>query len=212
MRGGGQQGAPEGEILAQEKRAARAKARAVLSGLSGHCAAGKAMGDCLAGLEAYRRAKVVLAFVPMKNEPDISPFLARVLADGKLLCLPVCVGPGRMQARRADSLACLAPGAYGILEPQGQLVRPEEIGFVVAPCLAAGSNGTRLGRGAGFYDRFLPGLTPGTPVAALCRAALVWPTVPAGPQDVRMDLIVTERGLAGGAKMKGRFEDAGISL
>ena len=109
-------------------------------------ALGLAVSRRLAALEAYRRAAVVLAFAPMGTEADITPFLRRVLADGKRLCLPACTGPGVMEAREAADLALLAPAsAYGILEPAGPAVPPEKIDLAVVPCLAAGRDHTRLG-------------------------------------------------------------------
>lgn len=183
--------------LQKEKRAARARARQ-LAGLTARdpaarAALGLAVSRRLAALEAYRRAAVVLAFAPMGTEADITPFLRRVLADGKRLCLPACTGPGVMEAREAADLALLAPaGAYGILEPAGPAVPPEKIDLAVVPCLAAGRDHTRLGRGGGYYDRYLPKLRPGAPAAAVCAAALLWDTVPAGPLDAPVALVVTE--------------------
>ena len=171
--------------LQKEKRAARARARQ-LAGLTARdpaarAALGLAVSRRLAALEAYRRAAVVLAFAPMGTEADITPFLRRVLADGKRLCLPACTGPGVMEAREAADLALLAPaGAYGILEPAGPAVPPEKIDLAVVPCLAAGRDHTRLGRGGGYYDRYLPQLRPGAPAAA------------AGPLDAPVALVVTE--------------------
>lgn len=180
--------------LAQEKAAARARARAAGKALAGRREAGQAISARLAALAAYRAAQTVLAFVPMAGEPDITPFLEQVLADGKTLCLPACTGPGRMEARRVQSLAALRPGAFGIPEPDGPALAPGDIGLAVVPCLAAGADGTRLGRGAGYYDRFLPGLAPGAAVAAVCRAALVAPSVPAGALDAPVDAVVCETG------------------
>lgn len=188
---------PAPAALAARKAAARTWARNKLKGLEGRQAAGAAMAARLAALSVYRAARVVLAFAPMGCEPDITPFLTRVLADGKMLCLPACTGPGQMEARRVQALSALQPGAYGIAEAPGPALAPGEIDLAVIPCLAAGADGTRLGRGAGYYDRYLPALRPEAVKVALCRAALLRPTVPAGALDVPMDAVLTECGVYG---------------
>lgn len=190
---------PAPAALAARKAAARTWARNKLKGLEGRQAAGAAMAARLAALSVYRAARVVLAFAPMGCEPDITPFLTRVLADGKILCLPACTGPGQMEARRVQALSALQPGAYGIAEAPGPALAPGEIDLAVIPCLAAGRDGTRLGRGAGYYDRFLAALPPAVPTVAVCRAALVQASVPAGALDVPVGLVLTECGPAGGA-------------
>lgn len=183
--------------LREEKQAARARARQLARAWAEdpavRAAAGLAVSRRLAALEAYRQAAVVLAFAPLGTEADITPFLRRVLADGKRLCLPACTGPGVMEAREATDLALLAPaGAWGILEAEGPAVPPAQIDLAVVPCLAAGRDHTRLGRGGGYYDRYLPKLRPGVPAAAVCAAALLWGAVPAGPLDAPVTLVVTE--------------------
>jgi 5-formyltetrahydrofolate cyclo-ligase len=70
-------------------------------------------------------------------------------------------------------------------------VPPEEIDVVVAPGLAFDREGNRLGYGGGHYDRFLDRLGDAARVVIGFHAQLVG-SVPSGPNDRRVDLIVTD--------------------
>ena len=121
------------------------------------------------------------------------------LEAGKTLAVPLCMGPGVMQARAVRSLEELAPaGPYGIPEPPAGApeVPPQRLALCVLPCLAAAPDGTRLGYGGGYYDRFLP-LACNAVKIALCRAALLEPVLPRECHDVRADFVLTEDALYG---------------
>lgn len=143
----------------------------------------------------YRGARTVFCFVGTSREIDTGPVLRQVLADGRTLCVPRCVGPGRMEARRIGSLEDLRPGAYGIPEPgpESPLVPPEDIDLALIPGAAGSRDGRRLGYGGGFYDRYLPATR--CPRVLLCRELFVREDVPEEPHDARMDFLVTESGI-----------------
>ena len=66
----------------------------------------------------------------------------------------------------------------------------DEIGLAVVPCLAADRDAWRLGRGGGYYDRFLaehPGRT-----ACLCFRALLRADLPMEETDIVMDLVISD--------------------
>lgn len=146
---------------------------------------------------AWAAADAVFCYVGRKGEIDTRPILRAALEAGKTLAVPLCTGPGGMQARAVRSLDVLAPtGPYGILEPPAgaPVVPPERLALCVLPCLAAAPDGTRLGYGGGYYDRFLP-LAGSAVKIALCRAALLAPVLPREPHDVRADFVLTEDAL-----------------
>ena len=139
----------------------------------------------------YRRAGTVFAFVGRGSEIDTAPLLRQVLADGKRLCVPLCTAPGVMESRQ---VLALSPGAYGIPEPPAAapLVPAEEIDLAIVPCTSASPDGGRLGRGGGYYDRFLRRCTGDA--LLLCREALLRTHIPQEPHDVRLPAVITERG------------------
>jgi len=75
------------------------------------------------------------------------------------------------------------------------LLDPSEIGLVLVPGLLFDRSGGRLGRGAGFYDRYLSRLEPGTVACGVCHAAQVVERVPVEDHDARVRMILTEHGL-----------------
>lgn len=147
---------------------------------------GTRMADELFGLPLWKQAGTVFCFVPMPGEPDLTPVLEAALAQGKRLLVPRVRG-ARMEPVAITRLDELAPGAYGIREPAGGTAAdPETLGadtLALIPCLAAGPSGVRLGRGGGYYDRFLAHYKGKR--LLVCPDALRLEGVPADPWDAR---------------------------
>lgn len=82
-------------------------------------------------------------------------------------------------------------GSFHIEEPSGDnLTDPEEIEMVVVPAVAFDRKGKRLGRGKGFYDRFLQ-TTKATKVGVGYEFQLM-DELPTEPHDVAMDIVITQ--------------------
>jgi len=54
--------------------------------------------------------------------------------------------------------------------------------------------GHRLGRGGGYYDRFLAALPETTPRIGVGFEIQMRDSIPTEPHDIRLDAVVTERG------------------
>ena len=98
------------------------------------------------------------------------------------------------------ALTQLVPGHFGIAEPPAELPPTDPAALpgrllALVPCMAAGQDGTRLGRGGGYYDRFLAHYTGEK--LLLCPAALVLPALPRERWDIPFlpQEILTEKGL-----------------
>ena len=145
--------------------------------------------------EVYHKARTIFCYAGTQREIDTFPLLQAMLAEGKRLVLPLCTGPGVMEAREITGVGDLVSGKYGILAPRltCPLVVPEDIDLALVPCATGNARGQRLGYGGGFYDRYLPHLH--CPTALLCRARLVEENIPTSPHDVTMDYLVTEQGI-----------------
>lgn len=180
------------------KKEARARAKA-LRAAENMEKIGQAMATALFALPCWRQARTVLAFAALPDEPDTQPILAQTLADGKRLLLPRVTGDGTMDWVEIPDLSLLQRGAYGILEPpadQPPVTPPEDAGtLALIPCLAVGTDGVRLGRGGGYYDRFLAHYKGKR--LLLCPAALILPGLPADAWDIRFttEEILTEKGI-----------------
>jgi len=175
----------------------RQRMRTVLERISPQEAECQAMlaAERLPEWSLYRNAQNVLLYAALPGELDTGPMLHRVLADGKGLLLPRCEEGEAMQAVRVEDLRSLAPGRFGIREPSHLLpaADPQSIDLVLAPGLAFDRAGARLGRGRGFFDRFL--LHFHGIVAGVAYLEQILPQLPAEIQDVRMAYLVTARGV-----------------
>ena len=140
-------------------------------------------------LPEFRAARTVAVFAALPDEPATDEVLARG-ASTRRVVLPRVEGDAmRFYACRPDALVF---GAFGILEPQGERPCPAgEIDLVVCPGVAFTADGRRLGRGRGYYDRYL-----GDPAfrgfrVGVCYAHQLVDDLPVEPHDVRMDRVIT---------------------
>jgi len=154
-------------------------------------------------LPCVRTAGTLCAYVGFDSELDTVPFLAAVLARGTRLLLPR-VEDVESRARRhlvlhevRDIDRDTRPGRWGIREPDPArcpAIDPTEVDLVLLPGVAFDRRGGRLGHGAGFYDRLLPGLRPDCVRVAAAFSLQVVPEVPVEPHDQRFQHLVTEDG------------------
>lgn len=149
----------------------------------------------LISLPEYQEAETVFCFVGIRREINTLSVLKDALDRGKKLCVPLCVDNGIMEAREITSLDQLQSGKYGLLEPSGDapVVDVDEIDFAVIPCTTCNHLGQRLGKGGGYYDRFLSHYRGGT--VMLCREKQIREEIPVEPHDYPIPWVLTERGL-----------------
>lgn len=108
------------------------------------------------------------------------------------LAFPKCGKDGIMTFHIVKSLDELHKGMYGIYEPDNSLPQPEVNNrtLCVLPGLAFMKDGSRLGYGGGYYDRFLQKY-PQIHKIALAYEELITDNLPVMPHDIRADYIVT---------------------
>ncbi len=157
-------------------------------------------------------ARRVMLFVPIGHELDPARIALECQRLGKTLWLPRTNWDTRtMVAASAPSwnVHGLVQGRHGLREPaQNAEVAPiDTLGLIVVPGVAFDPSGGRLGRGGGFYDRFLAPIvearsdqalhhpstspTPRPFLAALALDEQIVDVVPMERHDVSLDLIVT---------------------
>lgn len=141
--------------------------------------------------------RTILLYHGMDTEPDTVRLLSPLWDMGKQVCLPRCLPGNQMEARLVQRDSTLVRHPYGMLEPGPDcpLIPPDQIDLVLVPGLAFDRSGGRLGRGGGYYDRWLAGFSGIT--AALCRDGLLMEAIPRLPHDLGVNLVVTETGLYG---------------
>jgi 5-formyltetrahydrofolate cyclo-ligase len=145
-------------------------------------------------LPALGAARAVLLFYSFGSEVTTREISRRLLTEGRRVLLPFLEGSDRMEA------AELRPGrppvatTYGPKEPADRAaVDPEDVDLVVAPGLAFDRMGYRLGYGGGHYDRYLARLGPHATRVGIAFHVQVRERIPSGPDDQRLDFVVTER-------------------
>lgn len=143
--------------IAEAKAALRAKMSAFRNRPEERSAASEDIRDRLVGLDSWRSARTVLLYAPLPDEPNV--FL--LPRDGKSFCYPRYHADRGYEAAQVDDPAELAPGKFGILEPlpESPGVSPGEVDLIVLPGVAFDEECFRLGRGRGFYDRWLLALS-----------------------------------------------------
>ncbi len=184
----------------QAKEAVREQVRRRVSALTAAERAAKSEVACRALLQLpeVRSAQTVLLYMPLPDEVDVRPVLREFKKTGRRTLLPKCLTARRelLCIEVADFEHNLVPGVLGILQPKANCgVDPGEVDLFVVPGRAYDRSGNRLGRGAGYYDRFFAGISPCAFKCGVGFDCQVFAAVPAGPLDIPVDAVVTESGI-----------------
>jgi 5-formyltetrahydrofolate cyclo-ligase len=146
--------------------------------------------------EEFKKAKVVMFYVSLKDEVDTLPMIDEALGMGKRVCVPVILKEemkliaGEIKDRAKD----LERQHFGIYQPKKDRVKEvplEDIDLVVVPGVAFDKKNVRLGRGHGYYDRFLSGLPGRTKTIGLAFAFQVLEDLPRDPHDIPVSKLIT---------------------
>ncbi|MDD3297783.1 MAG: 5-formyltetrahydrofolate cyclo-ligase, partial [Firmicutes bacterium] len=118
----------------------------------------------LIGLDLFKASQNIMAYVAFRNEVETLPVIRYCLSEGKRVHIPVSVPKTRelLLSELKDPERDLRPGTYGVPEPAPENIRPfpkEDLDLILVPGVAYDEKGFRIGYGAGYYDRFLDGLT-----------------------------------------------------
>lgn len=144
-------------------------------------------GD-LAHLSAFKQANHVLCYWSLPDELSTHEFVNRWYVD-KVIYLPKVVGE-KVEIIRYSGRNSLQQGAYGIMEPAGDgLVDWSVIDLVIVPGIAFTTNGNRMGRGGGYYDRLLPQLSQALKVGVAYKCQIV-AFIPCSEHDVSVDKVI----------------------
>lgn len=138
----------------------------------------------------------VMAYLGEGTELNVDPMIEACLTAGVRVAVPDVGQNGHEMVPIA--LPSLEPGEltvdrFGIRVPKDRRAfSREDLDAVVIPALAFDPLGNRLGRGAGFYDRFLKSLPDHTIRVGVCFSRQVFETLPIDSHDAPMNLVITE--------------------
>lgn len=136
-------------------------------------------------LEQFKKADTILLYWSTKNEMPTHEFIEK-WGDKKKIVLPSVVG-NHMVLKQYEK--GMRRGALGIWEPDSELHYFGEIELAVIPGVAFDRKRNRLGRGRGYYDRFLSNYN--CTRIGICFDFQLLPILPTNSDDKKMDLIIT---------------------
>jgi len=137
----------------------------------------------------FKKADVVMFYVSLKDEVNTLTMIDEAIKTGKRVCVPVILKEekrliaGEIKDRQAD----LERQHFGIYQPRAGHVREvplDDIDLVVVPGVAFDKNNVRLGRGHGYYDRFLGSLPQSAKTIGLAFDFQVVDDLPKDSHDI----------------------------
>lgn len=132
----------------------------------------------------YQKAGRVMLYYPLWDEVDTRPLITRALDDGKRVILPTVVGDDIIPVEVTRQTVWVK-GPFDIMEPVAERYN-EDIDFILVPGVAFDMNLNRLGRGKGYYDRFLAQHADAYRLG-ICFGFQVLPEIPTEPFDFKMN-------------------------
>jgi 5-formyltetrahydrofolate cyclo-ligase len=182
------------------KAAIRRQLRETLAAMTDTDRHTKSLAACalIASSQEFAMASTIMLYLSTAHEVDTSPLALRAWQAGKTVVVPkVSWDQKRMLPVEITSLhADLTTSGLGVREPVGGKPVPNNlIDLVVVPGLGFTAKGFRIGRGMGFYDRFLAqndffGLSCG-----LAFEEQVVDVLPVLDHDMPLSMLVTDRGI-----------------
>ena len=190
------------------KHRLRVKIKQVLSNIPAGQADEQSRRAChrLTQMPEFQNASTIMLYMPIQNEADCMPMADQAWKDGKTVLIPKINHPHRtMAAVRYNSPGtAMRQDQYGIREPIEAQVQPvENIDLIVIPALACDRSGNRLGRGGGFYDRFLAQPAMKAITCSLVFDQQLLDNVPVETNDWPIDIVVTDKTVLRFAQRRG---------
>ena len=139
-------------------------------------------------------ARVIMGFMALPSEPNVLPALRQAFARGAQIAFPIVDGDtiqvGTVASLsdehfHADSMGVKSPIAW-------TPIHADQLDIVLVPGVAFDKRGGRLGRGGGFYDRFLAQLAQRTHTVGVSDARRVVASVPMEPHDLPIKWLVSD--------------------
>jgi len=187
--------------VVQAKRDLREQIKARLGGISPADLYRMSIQACenLVACESFRLARTIMMYAPLPLEVDVSHLALRCYQDNRTVCLPkIDWDHHRMWPVPVNSFDdhFLVADRHGLRCPERGCPMPVElVDLVVVPGMAFDTDGRRLGRGGGFYDRFLGQAGFIGRCIGLCFDCQIVESVPSAGHDVAMNHVATDRRL-----------------
>ena len=139
-------------------------------------------------MSAFQNAKTVMVYYPIHNEVDLRPLVAKY-AGQKTFLFPV-THRRSMEVRPYDGEDMMRKGRFGVPEPQTETYTGR-IDLILVPGVLFDQHCYRIGRGGGYYDRFLSRHSHAVKIGVGYAFQLKTHSLPHTWNDYKLDRIVT---------------------
>ena len=130
-------------------------------------------------------------YIDFDGEVDTQDMITQAHKLGKIIAVPVCRAKREMDPCLLREKSKLVRGLYGISEPAiKKPLEPQDLNLVVVPGVAFDKQGRRLGRGKGYYDRFLGKIPSHVNTLGLAFDFQVLPAIPVTKRDIRVQKLL----------------------
>lgn len=148
----------------------------------------------LFSLPEFEKAIYVMLYASLSEEVDTTRIIDEALEIGKKVALPRCESPEKIVPKQiTDRRSDLEKGSYGIYEPKEcqKNVKLEDIDLIVVPGIAFDKEQNRLGRGKGYYDKFLNELPGNKVTVGLAFDFQIVGNLPKDSHDIPVSKVIT---------------------
>jgi 5-formyltetrahydrofolate cyclo-ligase len=175
------------EIVSEAKQALRAK---VLANRSKDLSKQTQphFADALLKIAFQQNLERIGCYLSFGSEPATDSFIELAKAQGIDIACPRVLPDGQMIMAILEGET--APSKLGFREPTGEVAQAKDLDLIIVPALAIDYQGQRLGRGAGYFDRYLQHFFG--PTVGLVYDSEFLPEVPSLPHDSPVGLVITQ--------------------
>ena len=134
----------------------------------------------------------VFSYMAFNGELSLEMVHQDIWKNGLSLALPLMAKKGQMSFHKHGIDDCLIKNSYGVLEPEeaSELITPNDGDLVIVPSVALSLDGSRLGYGGGYYDRFLSNYPHVTRLAP-AFSEQINEKIPTLDHDIKMNIVCT---------------------
>ncbi len=149
------------------------------------------LANQFAALTIYKKTKTIASYLSDDGEIFTDEIHQRAWADNKNIVLPVIQDKQRLQFAYYNDQDTLSAGPWGIQQPENlTFIHNDDIEMVLVPLVGFDPQGNRLGRGGGFYDRFLSHCTNAITIGLAHDFQLIQ-NLPAADWDIPLNFVLT---------------------
>jgi len=146
----------------------------------------------LLSLECIQNVQTLALFLSVKNEIQTRECIKKIKNEGKTVLVPKLVDEGYMKMCLLSDERDLVKNSLGFFEPRKDVFHEGKIDICIMPCVACDEKGNRLGRGMGYYDKFLS-MHACAYTIVLASEEQIISCIPTEKFDKSVDMIITEK-------------------